>query len=187
MRRLTITPANPIRLLHELKAVVMSVRYTHTNLIAQDRERLVAFYETVFGCERLSPQRDLCGRWLDEATGIAQARIRGTHLLLPGHGLSGPTLEIFQYDPAKARAGTGINTPGYAHIAFAVDDVAAVARSVREHGGRDVGTLTSVELPSIGSIEFQYVTDPEGNIIELQKWRTPPNPTAPSGHTSGDE
>ena len=36
--------------------------------------------------------------WLDSATGINGAHLRGMHLRLPGYGEHGPTLEIFQYD-----------------------------------------------------------------------------------------
>ena len=76
----------------------VKVKLTHVNVIARDWRRLAAFYETVFGCVRVPPERDLAGLWLDAATGIPGARIRGVHLA--------------------------------------------------------------------------YVTDPEGNVIELQKWET---------------
>jgi len=84
----------------------MATRYAHTNLIAHDWERLVAFYRDVFGCERLEPTRDLAGGWLERGTRVRAAHIRGAHLLLPGHGRDGPTLEIFQYDEVESAAGT---------------------------------------------------------------------------------
>ena len=149
----------------------MTIRaYTHINLIAKDWKRLAAFYERVFGCIPLLPERDLSGDWLEAATGVPQARIRGVHLRLPGCGDGGPTLEIFQYnhqmDPSKPAA----NRPGFAHIAFAVDDVAAARDAVAVAGGGVVGDVVSVEIPDAGQITFAYVTDPEGNIIELQHW-----------------
>jgi hypothetical protein len=33
-----------------------------------------------------------------------------------------------------------------------------------------VGELVTVDIPEAGRITFAYVTDPEGNVIELQKW-----------------
>jgi hypothetical protein len=33
-----------------------------------------------------------------------------------------------------------------------------------------VGEIVSVEIPGAGRITFVYVTDPEGNIVELQHW-----------------
>jgi predicted enzyme related to lactoylglutathione lyase len=73
----------------------MQVKYKHTNIIARDWEVLAQFYENVFGCIPIPPERNLRGTWLDEGTGIQGAHLRGAHLLLPGYGDDGPTLEIF--------------------------------------------------------------------------------------------
>ena len=157
----------------------MPTRYAHTNLVARDWRRLMAFYEDVFGCVRIRPERDLFGAWLDRATGLDGARVTGIHLRLPGHGEDGPTLEVFQYDDMPERVPSGPNTPGFAHVAFAVDDVEAATRTVLEHGGSAIGDLTRRELPGVGTITFRYVTDPEGNLIELQRWETADDPPSP--------
>jgi len=68
------------------------------------------------------------------------------------------------------RQGTAINRPGLTHIAFAVDNVQAFRDAVIAAGGRGVGQLVSVDIPGAGRITFAYVTDPEGNMIELQQW-----------------
>jgi hypothetical protein len=73
----------------------MPTKYAHTNLVAHNWKRLALFYETVFGCVPIPPERDLSGDWLDKVTGIPGAHIRGTHLQLPGYEQGGPTLEIF--------------------------------------------------------------------------------------------
>lgn len=148
----------------------MKARYTHTNLVARDWKRLGAFYEQVFGCWPVPPERDLAGQWLDAALGIADVHIRGVHLRLPGGGDAGPTLEIFQYDPQGKTPPTAPNRPGFGHIAFAVDDVRAALDAVIAAGGGAVGELVSVGISGAGRIEFVYATDPEGNIIELQRW-----------------
>jgi len=150
----------------------MTTRYAHTNLIAADWRRLAAFYREVFDCRPVPPERDLSGAWLDEATGLTGAHLTGVHLRLPGFGDAGPTLEIFGYDSMPAHPAVGPNTPGLGHIAFAVDDVAATARSILAHGGSAVGALTSRELPGAGRLTFQYLADPEGNIVEVQHWET---------------
>jgi len=54
------------------------------------------------------------------------------------------------------------------HIAFAVEDVEAVKVAVLEAGGGAVGEVVNVEIPGAGGIEFAYLTDPEGNILEIQ-------------------
>lgn len=148
----------------------IKARYVHTNLVARDWTRLASFYQQVFGCELVPPERDLHGSWLDAATGVPEARVQGVHLRLPGLGPQGPTLEIFQYNRFDEAVGTAINRPGFAHIAFAVADVDAASRAVLKAGGRTVGELVTRNIPGAGEITFAYVTDPEGNIIELQSW-----------------
>ena len=145
-----------------------NARYVHTNLIAQDWKRIAQFYETVFGCTPVPPERDLRGQALDDATGVLSAHIQGIHLRLPGGGAEGPTLEVFQYDTLDDRAETSVNRPGYAHIAFAVDNVEVARETVLAAGGGEVGKLVSHEVSGVGTITFAYLTDPEGNIIEVQ-------------------
>jgi predicted enzyme related to lactoylglutathione lyase len=151
----------------------MSTRYAHTNLIAKDWKRLSSFYQDVFGCVPIPPERDLSGEWLDKATGLSGSHISGIHLRLPGYGENGPTLELFQYGSMPEHPSVNPNTPGFSHIAFAVDDVPATARAVFNYGGSAVGELTERDVPGVGLLTFQYVTDPEGNIIEIQNWKKP--------------
>jgi predicted enzyme related to lactoylglutathione lyase len=145
------------------------MKYVHTNIIAEDWRRLADFYIRVFGCTPVPPERDLSGEWLERATGIEGAHIWGNHLRLPGHGENGPTLEIFQYDADHEHPVPLASRPGLGHIAFAVEDVEAVEDAVLEAGGGAVGEIVNVEIPGAGRIEFAYLTDPEGNIIEIQR------------------
>ena len=147
-----------------------SCRFVHTNLVARDWQRLAEFYQEVFGCQAVPPARELEGEWLAAATGVPQARIEGIHLRLPGYELQGPTLEIFQYLPEGEETAKAPNRPGLAHIAFEVNDVAATYNAVLEAGGRATGDLVTREIPGVGLITFAYVADPEGNIIEIQRW-----------------
>jgi predicted enzyme related to lactoylglutathione lyase len=148
----------------------INAKYAHTNIVAKDWKRLARFYEEVFGCTRVPPERDLSGKWLDDATGIPNAHIRGIHLLFPGYGPDGPTLEIFQYDQEEIRPKTAANRPGFAHIAFAVDDVESALEAVMLAGGGAIGKTVSLAIPGAGTVVIVYATDSEGNIIELQKW-----------------
>ncbi len=150
--------------------MTLDAKYAHTNLIAHDWKRLAAFYTNVFGCVLVPPERDLSGAWLDAATSLPHAHIRGAHLRLPGYGNAGPTLEIFQYDAELPRGELAVNRPGFTHIAFAVADVDAARDAVLEAGGRLVGATIATNIPGAGEIHFVYVTDPEGNVIELQCW-----------------
>ena len=57
---------------------------------------------------------------------------------------------------------------GYAEVL--VDNVEKTAEAVFARGGSAVGELVVREIPGVGIITVQYVTDPEGNIVEIQKW-----------------
>ena len=150
----------------------MEIKYKHTNLIAKDWKHLSDFYQKVFKCEPVLPERDLSGEWLDKITGITAAQISWIHLRLPGFGDEGPTLEIFQYDSMPEHPVVNPNTPGFSHIAFEVDDVSAAAETIFNHGGSPVGELTTRDVHGVGLLTVQYVADPEGNIIEIQKLET---------------
>ena len=148
----------------------MKVKYKHTNIVAADWRKLAGFYGHVFGCEPIPPERAAVGEWVERCTGVLGAEVRGVHLRLPGYGNDGPTLEIFQYNRAEQRPATAINRPGLAHLAFEVDDVEAARDAVVVAGGRCAGELVTVEIHGAGTITLIYMTDPEGNLIELQKW-----------------
>jgi len=63
------------------------------------------------------------------------------------------------------------NTKGLGHLAFRVDDVQDVLERLIVNGGNQLGDLVQAEIYGAGTIEFIYARDPDGNIIELQKWK----------------
>ncbi len=144
--------------------------FAHVNLVANDWQRLARFYREVFQCTEHPPERHLTGAWIERAVNIPGARIDGMHLLLPPAGGAGITIEIFQYNTPAHESPKTANRPGFGHIAFRTDDVAAAVESVLRHGGSRVGTTETRTIDGAGTITFAYVADPEGNIIELQKW-----------------
>jgi catechol 2,3-dioxygenase-like lactoylglutathione lyase family enzyme len=146
------------------------IRYAHTNLIANDWRRLQDFYVQVFGCEPVSTERDNKGPAFEALTGIIGGSIRGRHVRLPGHGERGPTLEIFQYHQNDPSLPTSLTRPGFAHLAFEVPDVEGKRQEILRWGGREVGQLVTIDIPGAGRLTLIYMTDPEGNIIELQRW-----------------
>ncbi|MBN2215606.1 MAG: VOC family protein [Bacteroidales bacterium] len=146
------------------------MEYVHTNIIARNWRKLAQFYIDVFGCVPVYPERDLAGEWIDRLTNLNGVRIRGIHLRLPGKA-SGPTLEIFEYNQqAGSTKPPAINNPGFGHIAFRVNDVQEVLERLLQHGGSEYGELVTRKIENLGTITVIYARDPEGNIIELQKW-----------------
>jgi catechol 2,3-dioxygenase-like lactoylglutathione lyase family enzyme len=145
-------------------------RYVHTNLVADDWQALAGFYQRVFGCEAVPPERHFSGPTLEAGTGIPGARLDGVHLRLPGHGPAGPTLEVFSYSKAADRVAARVNRPGFGHIAFEVATVAEAREEVLREGGREVGEVVTLSTADGRQVTWCYLTDPEGNIIELQSW-----------------
>jgi predicted enzyme related to lactoylglutathione lyase len=145
-------------------------RYTHTNLVARNWRNLAKFYEEVFGCVPVPPERDLEGEGLERGSGVRGARLKGIHLRLPGYGSTGPTLELFEYENEVDRELPIPNHPGWGHVAFEVDDVSATLKAVLAAGGSRLGEVVTLAVPEAGTITWTYARDPEGNIIELQNW-----------------
>ncbi len=145
-------------------------RYVHTNLIAVNWRSLARFYQEVFGCVPVPPERDFRGEKLDAGTGLSGAHMRGVHLRLPGYGETGPTLEILNYAALADRGRTAVNRPGFGHIAFSVDDIKTAREQVVIAGGCPVGEIVTLQVATGAQVTWCYVTDPEGNIVELQTW-----------------
>jgi len=149
---------------------VLDARFGHVNLTAHDWRRLAAFYTDVFGCTLVPPERDIRSTDLDRATGLHDAHLTGAHLRLPGHGETGPTLELFTYDDLAAHPGSRVDRPGWGHVAFQVPDVPAALEAVVAAGGGQVGEVITTATADGRRVTWVYATDPEGNIVELQAW-----------------
>ncbi|MBN2522795.1 MAG: VOC family protein [Bacteroidales bacterium] len=148
------------------------IKYSHTNIIAKDWKKLAQFYIDVFECEPVYPERDLSGAWIDKLTKIPNVKIRGMHLKLPGYQ-DGPTLEIFEYNTlSKGENKPLIHHKGYGHIAFHVTNVDETLKKLLVKGGQKYGELIEKSIEDLGIIRVVYAKDPEGNIIEIQHWRS---------------
>jgi catechol 2,3-dioxygenase-like lactoylglutathione lyase family enzyme len=154
-------------------AVIEGARFGHVNVTTDDWRRLATFYTDVFGCELVPPERDIRSADLDAATGLRDAHLTGAHLRLPGHGDTGPTIEIFTYDALEAHPDARVDRPGWGHLAFQVPDVPAAVDAVIAAGGARVGQVITTQTKDGRQVTWGYTTDPDGNIVELQAWSTP--------------
>lgn len=150
--------------------MIKGVRYAHTNLIAHDWRKLAEFYVEHLGCTVVPPERDFAAADVEAGTGVPGAGLSGVHLRLPGFGAHGPTLEIFTYSELAESAEPAANRPGFGHLAFQVASVAEAHEEVLAAGGKPVGEIVTVKTATGACVTWCYVTDPEGNILELQSW-----------------
>lgn len=149
----------------------MAICYTHTNINAKDWRKLSKFYQDVFGCTPVGPMRDLHDPWFGNITGIPGAAVQGEHIALPGYPEGGPTLEIFTYNLPEGEHPAYINSYGFAHIAFAVDDVDAIFEAFVKAGGSAYGPKELAYYPKLDkTLTVIYAKDPEGNAVELMHW-----------------
>jgi catechol 2,3-dioxygenase-like lactoylglutathione lyase family enzyme len=149
---------------------VIQARFGHVNVIARDWRTLADFYGRVFGMEVVPPLRDYSGPDLEAGTGVVGAVLQGAHLRLPGLGPDGPTLEIYTYTPEIDAQLPAVNRPGFGHIAFVVPDVVTARDAVVTDGGSSIGEVVTLQTSDGRRVTWAYVSDPEGNIIELQSW-----------------
>lgn len=149
----------------------MEIKYRHLNIVASDWRKLADFYVKALGCELVPPERDLSGPWIEKGVGVKGARITGIHVRLPGHGDNGTSIEILQYAENLPKLPPKANREGFSHIAFEVDDIEAIMKSILEYGGSKIGDITSGRVEGTGHVTLVYLADPEGNIVELQSWR----------------
>jgi lactoylglutathione lyase len=116
----------------------MRVSLNHVALSARDLERSTAFYERLFGCERLPvPDVGFPTVWLS---------------------LGDRQLHLFERDTA---------VPPLHHFAVAVDDFAEACRRAEELGafeGAPYGR-EAYRLPD-GSVQL-FLRDPDGHLVEI--------------------
>jgi predicted enzyme related to lactoylglutathione lyase len=151
------------------KKMTIQAKYSHTNIAAKDWQALARFYIEVFGCELVPPERDLSGDPIERGTAVKGMHLRGVHLRLPGCGDSGPTLEIFNYDPLVEGSPKVVNRWGFGHLAFLVQEIEPAIKEVLAQGGKMVGEVVTTPIGNTGHFyHWCYITDPEGNVLELQ-------------------
>jgi lactoylglutathione lyase len=117
---------------------VRATGINHVSIHADDLETSVRFYEELFGAERLAtPNFGMSVQWLR---------------------VGGQQLHIFVRETGP---------PRYHHLAFDVDDFAAVYRKAKELGVLDARTNEHAvrEHPS-GWVQM-YIRDPAGNLVEI--------------------
>ncbi len=149
---------------------MIGATFGHVNVIARDWRALARFYVDVFGCTFVPPERDISGSVLERGTGILGAALTGAHLRLPGLGADGPTLEIYQFASMPDEPQSTPDRPGFRHIAFGVPSVAEAREAVLAAGGGTIGEIVTTQTKDGRFVTWTYLTDPEGNILELQAW-----------------
>jgi catechol 2,3-dioxygenase-like lactoylglutathione lyase family enzyme len=140
----------------------MKIRHVdHVGINVDNLEAAKTFFTdlgfTVAGQMRMQ------GKLLDEVTGLKDARTEFVTLEAPDGQLS---LEVIKYhhpiDPEGIRPRSA-NALGLRHLAFQVEDLDGIVKSLQQKGHRVVGSVQTYE----NVWKLCYVYGPEGIIIEL--------------------
>lgn len=135
----------------------------HIGLTVSDIDRAIAFYEKVFGGSAAMSFHLPLER-VQSLLRTSRPDVRGkvAWVLLPG-----AALELFWFAPGKPGEPLVWNRPGCTHFAMAVTNIQEWHARMIGHGVVCLGAPRQH-----GEAWFFYITDPDGNHIELIE--TPP-------------
>jgi catechol 2,3-dioxygenase-like lactoylglutathione lyase family enzyme len=133
----------------------------HVGIVVDDLAEATAFFVEL-GLELLG-EGPVGGGWVDRVVGLEGVRAEIAMLGTPeGHG----RLELVKFHTPPSSGGdreAPANTPGFRHVAFAVEDIDAVVARLQTRGAELVGEVERYE----DRYRLCYVRGPEGIIIEL--------------------
>lgn len=142
----------------------MLVRFDQVKILAGDLDSLVGFYEEALGCVTVVPPL-ATDNIVARGAGVPEATVTLAALRLPGRGKHGPVLELYSVEGEVPEEWD--YRPGNGQLAFEVDDLEAAIGKVISAGGSSLGEVVEWEAPSGSVARFIYLSDPEGNIIDL--------------------
>ena len=137
----------------------------HTSFTVADLEAPVAFFRDVLGFEISEPvihRSAMVGR----LTGVKGAEIAIVFVETPGH-----YIELIQYFEPTERHSSALRPcdPGFAHIAFQVDDIDAVTAASAAAGFTPLGPPQLVEAGPRKGGKNVYVRNTDSIVIEFQQ------------------
>lgn len=137
----------------------------HTGLTVSDLDRSIAFYRDVLGLEVVT-QWESAEPYLRRIVGFPDAELRIALLRLPG--APGHQIELLEYrSPRGARGDARTCNPGNAHMAFVVEDLAAVHAELSAKGVRFKSEPVEIDHGRNRGAKAVYFLDPDDITLEL--------------------
>lgn len=136
-------------------------RIDHVGIIVNDLPAAKAFFLD-FGLE-LQGEGALEGAWLDQVVGLTDVKTSFAFFRVPDGQAA---IELIKFHTPLDETGIQhplANTLGVRHIAFAVEDIAAVVAKLKANGTETFSEIQDYE----GEYKLCYVRGPEGIILEL--------------------
>jgi glyoxylase I family protein len=143
-------------------------RLRHIAIVVNDLELIVNFY-TQFLDFKIKRRYLINGEEFRKGIGIPNASAKGAHLSIPSSEVE---LELLEFS-GKTKEKSDFLLPdvhGFRHIAFAVNDLDAYYNQLKSKGAQFISEPVTLKTPKeLAGIQFVYLRDPEGNIIELSQ------------------
>ncbi|OFI38580.1 hypothetical protein BIU82_04470 [Arthrobacter sp. SW1] len=133
----------------------------HVGVTVQDLDRAIAFFEAL-GLET-EGRSEVGGPWADRVNGLDGTRVDMAMMRPPGG--NGTKLELTRFVSPEpvGEMGRPVNSFGFSHICYEVDDVEAVVAKAREAGYGLVRELVNYE----NVYRLAYISGPEGLLVEV--------------------
>jgi glyoxylase I family protein len=137
-------------------------------VVVDDLEKMIEFYTLLLDF-KVNKRYVISGEAFQKGIGIANAKAKGAHLGIPSSEVE---LELLQFS-GKAQGKKAFLLPdvkGFRHIAFAVNDLEECYNQLKTKGANFISKPVTIKSPKeLAGIQFVYLKDPEGNIIELSR------------------
>jgi catechol 2,3-dioxygenase-like lactoylglutathione lyase family enzyme len=145
----------------------MLKRLDHINIVVTDLSRAKEFFLNL-GFEE-GDSSTLSGEWISAIVGLEGVDAAYVSLHLPG---SETAIELLEYrhpysnrDPDMGKA----NQLGFRHLAFAVSDIEATVRKLRQ---MDVEFLSDIQTYEKTGKRLVYFYGPDGILLELAQYKS---------------
>lgn len=146
------------------------IRIDHVNVVVQDVERSVRFYQELLGLRR-GFERILEGTWVETVTGLTGAR---AHCVFMETDDPNVRVELLQYLSPEGAALPGADVPnsrGLRHFGLVVESIAALESLASRLRAAGVPVFSDpVVVPfavsNLGRKRLFYFHDPDGTILE---------------------
>ncbi len=137
----------------------------HTSFTVRDMQQSLAFYRDLLGFEMISERPEVTNQYFRDVVGIPDLIAYVSYMRIPG---TEHRLELIQYKhPLGTPQDVTPNNPGSSHVAYLVDDLAAMFQKLKAAGATFISEPVALnEGPNKGGAAL-YMKDPNGIIIEL--------------------
>ncbi len=146
----------------------MKRRLDHFSLPVADIDRSTRFYEQLGFARNADKPIDVDTQWIKEMTGVADA-----HLEVQTLNMGEAVLELLHYvtPTLPSHADAALTSPGSAHVAICVDDVASEFERLTAMGVKFRSkVLTIPQGLAFAGTSTVYGVDPDGYAFEILQW-----------------